>query len=105
MFKRRVYEKEDKDKWLKILVPDMMSSEESTEDNDQDDEDGNEGDVNYVKILPWRARVVQDFLYDLDGQYSSGKSAQAKRQTKARVSSTELSTRPVPDGFPSWATM
>lgn len=61
---KRVYEKEDKEKWLKILVPDMMSSEESDVDDD---------DVNFVKILPWRANVVQDFLHDLDHQYSAGR--------------------------------
>lgn len=93
-----MYKKEDKEKWLKILVPEMMSSEDSDQDDDEDD-------FNFVKILPWRASVVQDFLYSLDDQYYSGKSAQAKRQTKRRVASNELcSARAVPEGLPIWAT-
>ena len=80
----------------KNLVPDMMSSE----DSDQDDDDLN---INCVKILPWRSDVVKKFLHSLDCQYSSGKSSQAKRQTKPRIASNEVSSRPVPDGFPSWA--
>lgn len=98
MFKRRVYTNEDKEKWLKVLVPDMMSSEESDEDDN--------GDVNLLNILPWRAGVVQDFFYDLDQDYYAGKSAQAKRQTKRRLLSDTVSSRPPPaaDQFPSWAT-
>ena len=97
VFKKRVYtNNEDKEKWLKVLVPDMISSEESEEDDD--------GDFNVVKTLPWRAVVVRDFFYDLDEHYYSGKSPQAKRQTKRRALSDEVSSRSLPvDHFPSWA--
>ena len=57
---------------MKVLIPEMVSSEES----------GEEDNVNYVKELPWRASLVSDFFYDLDEQYSTTKSAQARRQTK-----------------------
>ena len=99
IFKKRTYKKEDKEKWHKILVPEMISSEES-----DDDADGNGVAVNVVKKLPWRSDVVREFFYDLDEQYTSGKSSQAKRQTKQRITSIIPSTRPVPEGFPSWAT-
>lgn len=72
----------------------MSSEESSVEDNEA---------LNIVKVLPWRADIVGEFLNDLDAQYSSKKSSQAKRQTKRRVSSTTLSTRPVPAGLPNWA--
>ena len=69
----------------------MMSSEDS--DHDQFCEDSA------------MASVVQDFLCDLAYQYYSEKSAQAKRQTKRRVASTELCcAQAVPEGLPIWAT-
>ena len=96
VFERRVYTSEDKGKWLKVLEPDMMSSEESDEEDPH---------VNLVKIVPLRADVVQDFLYDLDDQYYAEKSAKAKRQTKRRVFCDKISTRPLlGDQFPKWAT-
>ena len=71
----------------------MMSSEDSDE----------EENVNFVKPLPWRSAIVEEFFYDLDEQYVSGKSAQAKRQTKDRVQGTEPSSRTAPEGMPRWA--
>ena len=44
MFKKRVYTKEDKEKWLKVLIPNAMSSEESDE--------GDDSNVNFVNVLP-----------------------------------------------------
>ena len=70
----------------------MISSEENGDD-----------EKNYVKELPWRAPLVKNFFDDLDEEYFSSKSAQAKRQTKARESSSQLSSRPTPEGMPAWA--
>ena len=92
MFKKRVYGKEDKEKWSKVLITDMMSSEESDEEN-----------INCVKPLPWRSAIVEEFFYDLDEQYISGKSAQAKRQTKERIQGSVPSSRSPPAGMPRWA--
>ena len=60
---------------------DMISSEES----------GVEDDKNYVKQLPWRAPLVKSFVDDLDDEYLFSRSVQAKRQTKVRELSSELS--------------
>lgn len=60
----------EKDKWMKAMVMDMMSSEES------------EGENIAVKELPWRSERVDDFIRKLDDQAASKKSSQAKRQTK-----------------------
>ena len=59
VFKKRVYQKDDREKWQKVLTTEMISSEES----DPDEEDDRA--VNYVKTLPWRADIVKNFFYDL----------------------------------------
>ena len=78
---------------MKVLVPAMMSSEESAD----------EENVNYVKDLPWRASIVKEFFSDLDKQFAGTKSAQAKRQTKSRIASVSVSYRQAPQGIPTWA--
>ena len=52
VFKRRVYSQDDEQKWMEILVPAMMSSEESEDEN-----------IIYVKDLPWRTSIVKDFFF------------------------------------------
>jgi hypothetical protein len=49
IFKKRVYNQDDQQKWMKVLVPGMISSED-------------EENINYVKDLPWRASIVKDFF-------------------------------------------
>ena len=93
VFKKRVYSQDDEQKWIKILVPAMMSSEESED----------EENIIYVKDLPWRASIVKEFFSDLDKQFEATKSAQARRQTKSRISSACVSQRQPPLGMPSWA--
>ena len=53
VFKRRVYSQDDEQKWMKILVPAMMSSEESKD----------EENIIYAKDLPWRASIVKEFFF------------------------------------------
>ena len=76
----------------------MMSSEESEVDDEGDHEA-----YNVVIPLPWRATIVDEFLYSLDEQFSSERSAQAKRQTKLRFRGTVESMRSIPPNIPSWA--
>ena len=92
MFKKRKYSEDDKKKWLKVIIPEMMSSEDSEDD-----------DRNHVKTLSWRAPIVTDFFNDLDQEFSSNKSSQAKRQTKVREIAPIPSSRPAPANMPSWA--
>lgn len=94
VFKKRKYSEADRKKWLKVIVPDMMSSEDSGDDGDE---------KNYVKPLDWRSPLIKDFFIDLDQEFSVNKSAQAKRQTKVREVSSVSSSRPVPTNMPSWA--
>ena len=86
-----MYNQDDQQKWMKVLVPVMMSSEESED----------EENINYVKDLPWRADIVKELFSDLDKQFEATKSAQAKRQTKSRVPSACISLRQAPVGMPS----
>ncbi len=75
-------------KWLKILVNEMMSSEES----------GDEDKV-VVHPLPWRKDYVNQMFHKIDDYCLARKSVQAKRQMKER-SNGVLSTRAAPSGMP-----
>ena len=85
----------EKDKWMKVLVADMMTSEESESEND----------VIAVKPLLWRAESVSMFLHRLDEKMEEHKSTQARRQRKRRVESCVCSLRlkPVGVNIPDWA--
>ena len=90
------YSDSDREKWKKVLVTQLMSSDES----------GNEDDelaVFVVKELPWRSDKVTAFFEKLDGVRQSRKTEQASRQTKKRVRKGVMSTRPPPSGLPTWA--
>ena len=78
----------DKEKWIKIMKINMMSSEES------DSEDPNNDDI-IVKPLEWRSAIVNRFLSKLDDQ--------AIRQHKHRVMARTSSERGLPKGIPKWA--
>ncbi len=89
VFSKRTYNGSDKEKWQKVLIAEMMSSEES------------EDDKILVKSLPWRSNKVRRFFYALDDQLYSEKSAQAKRQTKERiVGDVSVRTQPI-SGVPT----
>ena len=85
----------DRVKWRKIFVTEFMSSDESGE------EDGRA--VFMVKKLRWRSERVSSFFERLDTARASRKTEQASRQTKPRIYSDLISSRPAPRGFPSWA--
>ena len=73
-------------KWAKVLVMEMMSSDES------------DGEVIQVKDLPW------EFINTLERGMETHLSEQAQRQTKQRVLGG-VSSRPRPPASvaPSWA--
>ena len=82
---------EARQKWLKVMVNEMMSSEES----------GNDDKV-IVHSLPWRTDYVNKMFRNIDSYSKARKSAQAKRQMKEREYA-EQSTRAAPCGMPTWA--
>ena len=82
-----------KEKWSKVLQPDVMSSEES----------GQEGEDMFVRKLPWRSELVNNFFGELDERSLEKKTAQAKRQRKKRMFSVNVSARSPPPGLPKWA--
>lgn len=88
----------EKDKWAKVLVADIMSSEESDQENE---------DVITVTPLPWRSEKVNTFFHRLDSKVETVKSSQAKRQRKGRVESSEFSLRHkavgIANKLPDWA--
>lgn len=82
----------EKEKWSKVFISELHSSEESGEE-----------DVIIVKTLPWRSDRVTQMFHQLDEKVQEGKSSQAKRQKKRRVVGVNNSTRPKPSGLPKWA--
>ena len=82
-----------KDKWGQCLVSDLISSEDS-----------DENDSIVVKPLPWRAPKGTDFFKKLDVLIDEDKTSQAKRQRKDRIISSVESSRQKPSGgVPKWA--
>ena len=65
--KRHFRHEEDKAKWQKVLISEMMSSEDS------------------VRPLPWRSEKVNHLFEASNERLMSKKSAQAKRQTEQRI--------------------
>ena len=94
-FQRMSYSDSDREKWKKVLVTQLMSSDESDNEENQA--------VFVVKELPWRSDKVTAFFEKLDGVRRSRKTEQASRQTKRRVRKGVMSSRPPPHGFPTWA--
>ena len=89
------YSDVDRVKWKKVLVTELISSDES------ETEDGKA--VLIVKELPWRSDKVTNFFEKLDRAHNARKSEQASRQTKPRIRQGKTSTRLPPSRFPTWA--
>ena len=89
------YSEVDRMKWKKVLVTEMISSDESGSDDGQP--------VFIVRELPWRSDKVTSFFQRLDKMREERKSEQASQQTKNRIRNGVISTRPQPSGFPSSA--
>ena len=95
MARKGVYSnEEEKEKWMGVLKPEAMSSDESG-DNDGDE-------VILVHPLPWLSAEVTAFKQQLDEEIIKEKSPQARRQTKGRVIGCP-SSRAMPTEDPVWA--
>lgn len=82
-----------KGKWRRVLKAELMSSEESSAENDEV----------FVKPIPWRSTLVNNFFEELDNKCLEKKPAQANRQRKVRRLSVYPSTRNIPEALPTWA--
>ena len=89
------YNDSDREKWKKVLVTQLMSSDESGNEEDQA--------VFIVKELPWRSDKVTAFFEKIDRVRQARKTEQASRQTKKRLHKGVMSSRPAPSGLPTWA--
>lgn len=89
------YNDVDRAKWEKVLVSELISSDES--------EIEDEKSILIVKELSWRSVRVSTFFSRLDQAHEHRKSEQACRQTKSRVVKGKISSRPTPTNIPSWA--
>lgn len=88
----------EKEKWKKVLVPEMISSEDDNEDEDE------ESDVFVVRPLPWRSTAVDNFFKSLDAHSKGQKTKQAVRQMKSRVLGASSSRpKPLDKTIPRWA--
>ena len=62
----------DKEKWERVLIIEVMSSEHSCSDSD---------DV-FIEEIPWRSQIVDTFISKLDDKVWELKSPLAKRMRK-----------------------
>ena len=92
--KRTFRKQEDRKKWEKVMFPEMISSEESLEENDEE--------VLKIRPLTWRAEIVNKMFAELDVMSQKEKSPQARRQQKPRRIG-EISTRQPPSWAPAWS--
>ena len=76
IFKSTKLTKEQRQKWMKVVSKEYMSSEES-------DNDSCERVI--IHPLPWRSEVFDRMFKKIDEHMSVKKSYQAKRQTKERT--------------------
>ena len=96
MLKRSSLPPLEKEKWAKVLIPEMISSED---DNDDEDED-----VFVIRPLPWRSTAVDNFFKSLDAHSKGQKTKQAVRQMKSRVLGAPSSRpKPLDKTIPKWA--
>ena len=84
----------DLNQWKSILTMDLVSSDESDEENGEE--------VLIAHPLPWLSETVAHFKMSLDQQIANSKSPQARRQMKKRLIGGS-STRGALDDLPSWA--
>ena len=74
----------EKPKWMKYLVPELMSSED------------NEDDGSFVlHQIPWRSQKANDFITSIDTKYDTKRSKKSKVMTAERIPGT-YSDRPKP---------
>ena len=83
----------ERKKWEKVFIPDMMSSEESDQENDHN---------MVVRELPFRHERVTSYFHAIDEATYKTRSSQAVRQRKNRVLQG-VSSRPIPSGVPKWS--
>ena len=80
--------------WTKVLIPEMMSSEES----DMDEEE-----VLKVHTYPWRSSKVSRMFKQLDIVALKDKTPQSRRQRKRRtVGECSGRERPTEHNLPNW---
>jgi hypothetical protein len=92
-FKKATLPDKEKEKWMKVFIPQMVSSEES-DDSDED--------TIVIKPLGWRTERVDSMFHSLDNEIEESKTTQSRRQRKNRVISSIYSTRDPPK-LPKWA--
>ncbi|XP_065892713.1 uncharacterized protein [Dysidea avara] len=95
-FLKLSYAEEDRKKREKVLIPEMISSDES-------DHDEQGKSVFSVKELRWRSDRVNNFFVKLDDSVDKRKLDQAIRQSKARKRGKKVSTRSPPISAPKWS--
>lgn len=78
-------------KWLKVVTNEMMSSEESGDE-----------DTMIMHPLPWRSDYVTSMFRKIDAYAQARRSPQARRQMKSR-SEGSVSARSAPPDLPSWS--
>ena len=89
-------DEKQRERWLCVMRIDMMSSEESGQEEDEE--------VILVKTFPWRSDQVNKLLKQLDQKISAERTPQARHQVIRRVIASDPSSCSVPDEetLPCW---
>lgn len=76
-----------------VLIPEMMSSEESEDDG-----------TFSVSLLPWRSDNASDFFYGLDSKHTKRSSKKSQKMCFERCELGRKSSRvkPASKGVPEW---
>ena len=83
----------EREKWEKVFIPEMMSSEDSDPENEHN---------MFLKELPFRHERVTSYFHAIDEATNKTRCSQAVRQRKNRVLEG-VSDRTVPSGVPKWS--
>ena len=89
---------EKKKKFEPAFTVELISSEES---DVEEEEDGSQSVAFLIRQLPWRSDVVTELFLNLDHKFCKKQSKKSTQMTLRRYKG-EDSTRPVPNGVPTW---
>ena len=87
---------------MKILMLDMMSSEETGSESGSGEEMGTRRKIFFSKPLGWRSREVTNYFESLDRKFERRRSQRAKEMCRVRRVGIQ-SSRPCPSDIPAWA--
>ena len=91
---------DEKERFLKVLMLDFMSSEETGSESGSDSEVKEK--IFLTKPIPWRSPAANNIMNSLDRKILRRRSDRAKEMCRQRRVG-QPSSRPMPENQPAWA--